>query len=324
MNVSIFHSIGKWMTRVAVLPFLLPCVYSCEKSLDYQLLKSEPEPVLYAFPMPDSAVKVHASYSTSILSDRDFDDISNLKVKVKLGAESVVKEYPLNTEWLKIPELIGQGGDQFEVSYQLSDGRVVSGSSIIPEAIQIKSIDTTSVSVVDEENKLEEMLSCQVEFNDPLGEVNYYQIRVDVKKWIQVTPDLCKPFTESISFIKDDKVFVAQEDEPIFLSGIDFQGTFSDFLFDGENYKVKLKIPSGVYEYQSGIEKCTLEFYLFALTSEYYNHMRSSIISESNKESPFYNRGNGFKNVSNGLGVIAGLSVHKDSVVMYDDSNKVF
>jgi hypothetical protein len=312
------------MIRTTTLCIFLLSIFSCEKSIDYQLLNSEPEPVLYAFSMPDSIIKVHASYSTSILSDQDYEGISNITVRVKLGSESVEKEYPSGFEWLEIPELLGRGGEQIDVSYQLPDNRIVSGSSVIPKAILIESIDTATVSMIVNENELKEMLFCQVEFNDPLDEANYYQIRVDVKKWIQVSPDLCKLFTESISFIKDDKVFVAQEDEPIFLSGIDFQGTFGDFLFNGENYKVKLKIPSDVYEYQSGIEKCILEFYLFTLTSEYYNYMRSSIIAESNKESPFYHQRNGFTNVSNGLGVVAGLSVSKDSVVLYDNCGEPF
>ncbi len=46
--------------------------FSCEKSVKYQLSAEGSVPVLYMFPMPDSTLKVYASYSTDILSSESY------------------------------------------------------------------------------------------------------------------------------------------------------------------------------------------------------------------------------------------------------------
>ena len=47
----------------------------CEKRLSFQLSNQKPKVVMYAFPMPDSILKIHAGYSTFIKSERDLNTL---------------------------------------------------------------------------------------------------------------------------------------------------------------------------------------------------------------------------------------------------------
>lgn len=300
------------------LGFLLLSCFACEKSIDYQLKNQTSEVVMYAFPMPDSIIKVHGSQTTNILSLNDFEGVKDLEVSVLVDDNEIADTfYPLGEEWFGVNDFRGEEKANVKVVFTMPSGKVISGNTIIPNIVPIVSIDTSRVVVVNSDNVEENMLRCFVEFNDPPNELNYYQIGVYSKKVILDDESDMIQKIESIQYVKEDKVFLIGDDESVLLSDIDFQGTFTDLLFNGNNYRVKLSIPEEWLVVDTNTIKSELSFYLFSLTADYYEFIRSSIKDEAYREYPFTEKVNIYSNVDNGLGVVAGLSVYKDSVSIF-------
>jgi len=306
----------KGIKRMFGLGFLLLSFFSCEKSINYQLNDQSYEVVMYAFPMPDSIVKVHGSQTTNILSLNDYEGIEDLNVSVLIGDNEVTDlSYPFGKNWFEIHNVRGEENANVKIVFTIPNGDTISANTTIPIAVPIVSIDTSRVVVVNSDNKDENMLRCVVEFNDPSSEENYYQIRVDSK--IEYLNDTITTIN-SVDYVKEDKVFLVGDDESVLLSDVDFEGTFNDFLFDGNNYKVKFAIPEQWLVKDTDVISNKLSFYLFSLTADYYKYIRSSIKNVAYREYPFSEKVNIYSNVDNGLGIVAGLSVDIDSISIFN------
>ncbi|TLX78451.1 DUF4249 domain-containing protein [Labilibacter sediminis] len=308
-----------------ILLLLLVVCFSCEKSIDYQLKNQKSEIVMYAFPMPDSILKVHGSATTNILSVNNYEGVEGMQMSIVLDEEKVMEtEYPYGQEWYEATGVKGQEKINVELIYETKNGLIVSGKTVIPEAVKIVSIDTVSVDVQNLDNEEERMLRCYIEFNDPPNELNYYQVRVDSEKQIKDDEGVISESVETIEYIKEDKVFSIRDDESVLLTDIDFQGSFNDFVFDGSNYKLKILIPQEYHEIEDGAIKQSLKVHLYSITEDYYRFLRSSISEEAYREYPFFERVNVYSNVTNGLGVVAGLSLHMDSVSLFNSEIEPF
>lgn len=291
---------------------LMILVVGCEKNLEYQLTNQAPKVLMYAFPMPDSTLKIHASYSTNILSASDSKGIENLEYNITVnGANAHSGAYPASQGWHTEPALLGKSGDSYRLEYELPNGTKISGQTTIPYPVQIMRVDTISASNTNTDGKPENMLRCTVEIIDPGATKNHYQIRVDYEETTQ--SDTLSSLIQTIPFIKEDKVFLVRNDESsILLTQIDLQGTFTDYLFNGKNYGIKLLIPEKYLNKTTPTQSAKLIVYLYTLTPEYYHFMRSSIEETAFKDYPVFEPLNLFSNINNGIGVVAGLSV--DSV----------
>lgn len=300
----------KILTNKRLFLFLLiVLVMGCEKRLEYQLTNQAPRVVMYAFPMPDSILKIHASYSTNILSSSDLKGIEDLEYNITVNdAEVHSGTYPASQIWHTEPTLVGKSGNNYRLEYELPNGTKISGQTTIPKPIQILNIDTVRASYANTDGIVEKMLRCTVELKDPGATKNYYQIRVDYQE--TALAGNSSSVIETITFIKEDKVFLVRNDESsILLTEIDLQGTFTDYLFDGRNYGIKLLIPQKYLGNTSPVLSTNLIVYLYTLTPEYYHFIRSSIEETAFKDYPVFEPLNLFSNINNGIGVVAGLSV---------------
>ncbi|GAF05645.1 DUF4249 domain-containing protein [Saccharicrinis fermentans] len=280
----------------------------CEKELEYQITNQEPQIVMYAFPMPDSILQLHASYSTQILSTNDYDEIQDLEYTVSVnGIEQINDQYPEGAEWVNIPEIRSKTNDTIQITYLLKDGTSISGSTTIPLPVSILSLDTAQTSYVNDEGDNENMLRCTLELNDPNTEDNYYQIRVDHIEDITSTPQV----SNTIDYIKEDKVFLIRDDESVLLTDVDFLGTFTDHLFNGNNNKINFLIPE---EYLK--QNTQFIIYLYTLTPEYYQFLRTSLEEEAFRDYPIFEPVNIYTNIENGIGVVAGLAVDTCTIVI--------
>ncbi len=305
----------KWMIFNVLILGLL--VSSCEKSLEYQLSNQNSKVVMYAFPMPDSTLNIHGSYTTDILTDKKFDELSGMFVSVYENGIFINKyNYDPSKEWLTINDLILQYNDQIKIVFNLEDGDSVFAETIIPEAVPIISIDTSTVVDINENNVEEHMLKCSIEINDPSGIDNYYQLRVDSKIITKNAEDNYLEKVETIEFVKEDKIFLARDYETVLITDIDYQGTFDDFYMNGQTYKFDILIPNKYLSVQENEVRNVLAFHLYSLTNEYYLFLRTFLEEQAFREDPIYDQSNVFSNVNNGLGVVAGLSVSCDSIVL--------
>ncbi|SMO43135.1 protein of unknown function [Saccharicrinis carchari] len=289
---------------------------SCEKKLEYQLINQKPQVVMYAFPMPDSTLKIHGSYSTDILSTIDFKGIEGLEYSISVNEEEKhTGTYPTGEIWHYTAELEGKSGNNYRLEFQLPNGNKTWGSTTVPHPISILNLDTITTTYTNTDGSIEKMLRCSVEINDPEEAENYYQIRVDYIEYDlsgQLAPNIA-----TVTYIKEDKVFlVRKDDSSVLLADVDLQGTFTDYLFNGKNYKIKLLIPEKYLNNSSDTLATKLIVHLYTLTPEYYSFLRSSIEESAIKDYPVFDPVNQYSNINNGVGVVAGLAVAKDTLLL--------
>lgn len=290
-------------------------LYSCEKSLDYQLESQSNEVVTYAFPVPDSLFKIHVSYTTDILSTDSYTDINDAIISVSVnGGETIVKDYDANDVWLEIAEVEVNEYDTIRVDINVADSLFLSANTCVPEAVAVISVDTAMVLEYNDEDELEYMMRCKIKFNDPAEVANYYQIRVDAFTLTQNEDGSEQISLETIDYTEDDKVFISSDYESVLLSDIDYLGTFDDYLIDGSEYEVSVLIPNEYITQSADSIQTHLIFYLYSLSSDYYFYVRSVCEQEAYRDDPLYEESNVYTNVSNGLGVIGSYSVSMDTV----------
>ncbi len=292
---------------------------SCEKSIDYQIENQQSKIVLYTFPMPDSTLKVHLSYTTDILSQKEYEGITNSTLNISLNNELIISDkYPDGEEWFSIENVDLSYNDTINIEVDVNDSISVYSNTVIPEPVQIVLIDTVRVLEFNDENIEEEMLQCKLSFFDPSGESNFYQLRVDSYSDIVENGTNIRQ-VETVDIVENDKVFISRDYEATLLAEIDYQSTFDDLLFNGQFYSLTFLIPN-IYIVNSGLdEKKSLHFYLFSLSNEYYEYIRSVSEQDAFREDPFYEQSNVYSNVVNGLGAAAGLSVDVDSIEIYNN-----
>ncbi len=302
--------------------FMFLCIVSfisCEKSIDYQIENQKSRVVMYAFPMPDSTFQLHVSNTTDILSQKKFEEISNVEVQYQVNNQNIITTtYPKGEEWFSIGGPSLSSHDTINIQLNVNDSVIVSAQTIIPVPIQILTVDTLRVLEYNEDDVEEEMLKCDLSIFDPIGVDNFYQIRVDSYTLTQ-NNGIENRTVETIDIIEKDKVFISQDYEATLLAEIDYQSSFDDYLINGQYYTISFSIPNR-YILNTGLEeKRVLYFYLYSLSPDYYHYIRSVSEQEAFREDPFYEQSNIYTNITNGLGVVAGLAMDVDSLTIFDN-----
>lgn len=290
-----------------LIPLFLVSLFACEKSLDYQVSNQEAVKVLYAFPMPDSIISVHASKSTNIIGSSLYEYLNDAQLYTYTNNElKYASAYPNNTEWYNIPSLKAEHSVKYDFVIISDNGDSITASTIIPEAITIDTIASSKLQSIGILNN--DIISYKfiVHFTDPEQLQNYYQLKVDA-----IINSNNEEVTTTINYTKDDPVFLYSENENDLLTGIDYEGTFSDELINGTDYKLAVTISDNMLDVEEGATIIRLEFQLFSLSKEYYTYIRSSITEDVYRNSIFYESHNVYSNVSGGIGAVGGLSVSK-------------
>ncbi|MCW3787240.1 DUF4249 domain-containing protein [Plebeiibacterium sediminum] len=317
IQAKIFSS--KRVICYALMFLCVMCFFSCEKSIDYQIENQKSRVVVYAFPMPDSTFQIHVSNTTDILSQKEFEEIDHVAIQYRVNSESLITtNYPKGEEWYSIGDANLQSKDTVNLQLNVNDSVVVAAQTIIPEPIQILMVDTLRVLEYNEDDVEEEMLKCDLSIFDPAGVNNFYQIRVD-SYTITEENGIENRTIETVDILEKDKVFISQDYEATLLAEIDYQSSFDDYLINGQYYAISFSIPNR-YILNAGIEeKRVLHFYLYSLSPEYYKYIRSVSEQEAFREDPFYEQSNVYTNITNGLGVVAGLAMDVDSLTIFDN-----
>ncbi len=288
---------------------------ACEKDLELKISEQGGQLVLFSFLTADSLFKVHVSKSVSHLSINDFERVYNATVKV-FQNEALVDSFlfPFDKLWATRNHLSINEGDTFRVVVNDGANLTATGQTIIPNAVPIVKLDTATKSVLSPEGIIQEMLNCTITIPDPPDEDNYYQLYLmEVTCTITGNDTIC--MHQRIEFSKDDPVFYYRDQEGSLLGGIDFEGTFSDFLFNGTHYELSIRLPLSYAARPAPGTRRTLYFMLISQTEDYYNYFRSRVVAEYSYDLPIIDPIRIFYNVEDGLGLVGGLSVAADSLV---------
>ncbi|GAO31219.1 DUF4249 domain-containing protein [Geofilum rubicundum] len=297
-----------------ILPFLGVLLESCETDLPLKLQEGGGQMVLFAFPTADSTLSVHLSKSVSHSSVDDFERIYNGYVAIyKNGARIDSFAWPFNKTWEQRPGMALKEGDLIQVVGGDSEGLRVTGKTAIPEAVFIEAINNVSTSVVGNNgNFLYDVL-----FKDPPGIDNFYQLIVtdETRDSLQKVIDF-----QPVNYSKDDEVFYIRDQEGSLLGGINFLGSFSDYLIQGKTHRLRIGIPKTYLDPSGDNEKRILRFHLMSLSEDYFNYLRSRVVAEYNYDLPVVDPIKIHSNIDHGLGLVGGISIASDSIVIIGNS----
>lgn len=287
--------------------FLWLMVGSCETDLRLELQEGGGQLVLFAFPTADSTLSVHLSKSVSHSSVDDFERIYDGYIAIyKNGARIDSFAWPFNKTWEQKPGLAIHEGDQIRIVGGNTEGLRVTGETTLPAAIAINTIFKTP-------NTTNGAVLFEVGFTDPAGINNFYQLIVTN----ETRDSLDRPIElQKINYSKTDEVFYIRDQEGSLLGGIDFLGSFSDYLIQGKTHRLQIGIPQIYLEMPGEKEKRIIRFHLLSLSESYYKYLRSRVVAEYNYDLPVVDPIKTHSNISGGLGLVGGISIATDSLVI--------
>ena len=188
----------------------------------------------------------------------------------------------------------------------------VTGTDVIPTAVPIQEVVYTPQTVVDE--FLGDRAEIRIVFNDPPGEVNYYNLRHHYRQ-IDTSTDFIISLTEGFELLTDlqDDLFGADPDDLIGdlePPGINTDGvTFSDAFFDGEQKEIIIEVADDVcgYNETTPVEfECQQIIQLSAVTETFYEYHRTLQLQSQASQNPFAEAVRIKSNTSNSMGVVSG------------------
>jgi hypothetical protein len=295
---------------LVVLSILFLLIESCETNLNLKLQEGGGQMVLFAFPTADSTLSVHLSKSVSHSSVDDFERIYNGYIAIyKNEARIDSFVWPFNKTWELRPGISLKEGDLIKIVGGESDGLRVTGKTVIPKAVPIEAINRISSKVgANQENILYDVL-----FKDTPETDNFYQLIVTDE-----TIDSLQKSTgfQPVNYSKVDEVFYIRDQEGSLLGGINFLGSFSDFLIQGKTHRLRIGIPKTYLDPPGENSTRILRFHLMSLSEDYFNYLRSRVVAEHNYDLPVVDPIKIHSNIEQGLGLVGGLSIASDSIVI--------
>jgi len=296
---------------------------SCEKDLELELKEKEGQLVLFSFLTPDSVFNVHLSKSVAHFSVDDFERIYEGNVTVYKN-DRIVDDFifPFGQSWVFRDSIDISEGDAFRVEAVDGEGQQISGETIVPGAVPLTLADDASTILIDQPGDSQrEVLSCRLEISDPESENNFYQLLV-FEEICSVNGQDTTCVRSNIDYPKNDRVFYVREQEESLIGRVDFEGCFSDHLFNGETYELNVQLPVEYALPPSGSSVTRkIQFVLISHTRAYYNYLRSRVVAEYGYELPVVDPIRIYSNVKNGLGVVAAYSASSDSLIFTENGS---
>jgi len=309
------------MQKFRYIALLLLVLTACEKDIEIALNTQEDKLVMYAFMYPDSALKLHFSKSQSILSVPNYKQVEKGRFKLFINDE-IQGAYilPVDTVWSSWKEFKFEAGDQIKIEAFEVGGDTIKSESFMPKVIPLYNMDTMTVTRHINELGSTEVLRARVSFDDPGSELNYYQLHVVREGWGTIG---AKPYytRKVIMYDKDDPVFTQGDPGGSLLQGLDFQGLFSDGIYNGLNYRLTFNISRDNLFFDYYEDKIKITIYLYHHTFDYYAYYRSKVLADGYdgfyEGLPVFEPVRIHNNIDKGHGLFSGMSFDADSLVFY-------
>ncbi|PRY91858.1 uncharacterized protein DUF4249 [Marinilabilia salmonicolor] len=299
-----------------ILILLALAFFSCEKEIEIEMEERGGRLVLYSFIAPDSILQVHLSKSVSHLSVDDFERVYNGNITVYRN-DRIVDDFifPFDESWANRYGVNFSSGDSILIEAFDGSGQSVSGKTIIPDTVPFLWADTATVVRSDNKDGERKVLNCKLTISDPAVIKNYYQLII-FEQICRMEEGVVKCEQKRVVYDKTDPVFFVQSKEGSLIGEIDFDGCFSDTLFNGENYNLEVDLP---LEYatvpdQNGASR-KIYFLLLSHTRGFYDYYRSRVVAEYGYDLPIIDPIRIYNNIDGGLGLVTGYNVTSDSLI---------
>ncbi|GHT40713.1 hypothetical protein FACS189437_06690 [Bacteroidia bacterium] len=258
---------------------------SCEKEIEFKGDVVEPKLVLNGFLTPDLLVTVHLSESRFFLSNRDgFRTIDDATVRLWKNDE-VIETLSNAGEGYYTGNYRPETGDILRITASVPGLDAVDCSTEILPAPVILSVDTVNTFYSYEEYEgnygyyMQENYDLNIRINDPKDLSNYYRINLYMRNYNEDG----SYSDREVWFETEDKVFGSAESDFLEMSENPYR-VFSDELFDGHEYKLKLRFEN-YYNYWGGgfdsgdteerVPYRELHVDLQNLTKDYYLYLKT-------------------------------------------------
>lgn len=295
---------------------------SCEKEIEFKGDIVQPKMVLNGFFNPDMPLTVHLSESRFFLSNNDnegFKPVENATVKLwKENTEIEILEN--TTNGIYKATYLPVVGDKLHITASAPGLGAVECSTEIISRPTILSADTiytyftvTPIFGNDESYPnyfISGISEITVRMNDSGNRPDYYRLALFFRTHYTDGTHVDFP----AQFESNDIVFESIGSTDLFASDNSFQPVFSDELFDGKDYSLKLNcstynsINNSITEEESQqrIEKIVLCVELQSLSKAYYLYLKSVFEAESSEDYTglFSEPVQIFTNIKGGIGIL--------------------
>lgn len=288
-NISSIWRGARSLTVPGIALLMTCALFSCEKKVNIKLPESERRTVLNALLHEDSIVYVRLTKLNHDLSTVFVEEEVNEVELFENGAykESLFRE-TRNGQVFYRGRLPVVKGSRYKVVATTPNGRL-EGEDAIPGRADVGGVKLLREPDIDGGERVRLTFTLA----DKADEKNYYRIRL-------FTVDANHKVGWPIYFTADAKIFNGGD--------LSFDETYSAYFEDDELFDGKEKTYTLLLD-GSFVESVILE--VTSLTETSYKYLRSAYRATQNAGNPLAEPTSIFTNVSNGLGVVGGISTSR-------------
>lgn len=312
INTAIFFHIAFFIIFIII--------SACEKVLDIELPDSEKKIVVNSITKVNEPFKINISKSIHIFEDEDFDPylINNVDIKLYENDNQIaLLKNEKEKYFYTLEKCKSNANYRIEASY--GNLKSVEAEMTIPQKIEIISIDTQSVKVVDF-GYIQNLLRCEIKFSDNLDIENYYMFSIFYKYKEYIYDDLGEKI-DSIEYLYDisesNEEFLAETSTQIYLNGLAYF-YFTDEIFNGQEYIFSVNIDPYYINFfdENGnqIEDTYIYLELVHLPEDLFLFYKSYNAYLDSHNNPLAEPVNIYSNINNGIGIFSGKNIYRDSI----------
>jgi hypothetical protein len=277
------------MKRLIAILFL-PMIFSCEKTIKYEIPELPPSFSVDGRIMTDDTVKVFVGRTEYSLSSDNPEIVSDARVRLIENGQNEIE-----LQWVRQSSGSGyyqtsylpKANNSYRIEVENNELGLASG-----EATALSPIDITSYEIDSTR------LTFSVSFKDPSGSEDFYAIKAFVRTQSFEYPIFLGTTDPSVDFFYDF------QDE---LLGDNVKYGYTAFLsdesFDGRVKTVDFTEFAAFINPGSVSEDIVLE--LIRISEDYYKHERSKGGQYTGGDNPFAEPVQIYSNISNGFGIVA-------------------
>ncbi|MBR0123210.1 MAG: DUF4249 family protein [Bacteroidales bacterium] len=294
--------------KLSIVGVVMILIAGCTEAIDFNGKETDPYAVLISNNYPDSAVKLHLSWSRFFLKDNDepYKTIDNANIQLMQNGLMVSQTSVENGDYFF--DCIPAEGDSLSVSVNIPgyERGILSATTVIPHYTDIEIISCTVNESVDTYGNDVKKYTLKFSINDPVGD-NYYKMQLKYSTYNDSTQFFW------CSFNCTDPMIVESNDIISTIEGSDdsYQYIyFKDSYFEGQSHIVTIE--STFYNTYSPV----FNPYIFQLvfsslntpTFKYYKSIET--LSNSSSLSFFNEPVQVICNIENGIGLFGGMATN--------------
>lgn len=263
---------------------------SCTRDVVLVLPSVPPRLVLNASVSTDTDVTAFLSKSWFVLDTVTDDGIADGNIQVFINDRLQGRMQPVSdsrfTGQYVLPGCRVRAGDRLRLEAGAGGFDPVGGETVIPDPVEVLSVDTVRFTRFGYGGYEYPSIRLYVRFRDKPDKRNYYRLIIEKLTEFQKGDSVitCSSmyrsepnYTDWLSVVYEDPVFRSTATNPVIeqLDGTTCRGTFTDDVFDGEDYTVRSTFWPVDNSFKGDSVTATVHYdvRLVAISEEYYRYL---------------------------------------------------